>query len=918
MFRQIADFFTRLFDDTDWPPKWHCGRWTEFHGWLYIVSDLLIWAAYFSIPLAIIRYISKKQGLPFLKLYFLFAAFILACGSTHFLDAIAFWIPMYRLNALVRLITGVLSWITVFSVVKLLPQAFSLRSPQELEAEITQRKLAEEQSRENEAQVQTIFDAAPDAIIVMDELGRISKWNPRAEAIFGWTAGEVTGSNLNEVIIPHRYRDAHQKGLARCLETGKSTVSGKTIEIQALDKSGAELDVALRISPAVRQGRRHFIGFIRDISEQKKAREEIHKLNETLEQRVAERTAALNKSIKEISDYKYALDESSIVAITNQKGIITHVNENFCRISKYSAEELIGQDHRIINSGYHPAEYIRHLWATIAHGKIWRGELRNKARDGGIYWVDTTIVPFLDENGKPYQYVAIRADITERKQAEQAFRESQQLLRAIVDNSEAVIYVKDLQGQYLMVNSRFLELFHLDASEVLGKTDRSILPSEAADAVMAVDRRVMAAGRTLKEEELIPQDDGIHTYISVKSTMNDASGRPYAIFGISTDITELKGVEENLRKTLKEVSDYKLALDEASIVAITNQKGIITHVNDNFCRISKYSAEELLGQDHRLINSVYHPAEYIRNLWVTIANGKIWRGELRNKAKDGSIYWVDTTIIPFLEENGKPYQYVAIRADITDRKKAEEELHKLNEELENRITLRTAQLETATKEMEAFAYSVSHDLRAPLRGITGFASILEEEYSSKLDAEAHRITTVIINNAQKMGRLIDDLLAFSRTSRQDIIKTTIPTPSMVQAVTEELTAGMDASSIEWELHPLPKVRGDLGAIRQVWVNLLSNALKYSAGRKPARIEVGSYQHEGQIAFFVKDNGVGFDNKYKGKLFRVFQRLHTADQFEGTGIGLALVEKIVSKHGGAVWAEGEPGNGACFTFSLPVD
>jgi len=790
MLRQITDFFTRLFDDSDWPPKWHCGRWTEFHGWLYIVSDLLIWAAYFSIPVAIIRYISKKQGLPFLKLYFLFAAFILACGSTHFLDAIAFWIPAYRLNALVRLITGVLSWITVFSVIKLLPQAFSLKSPQELETEIAQRKLAEEQSRDNEAQIQTIFDAAPDAIIVIDEEGMITKWNPRAEELFGWTTPEVMGKRLSDVIIPHHYRDAHQKGLTRFLVTGKSTVLGKTIEIQALDKSGAELEVALRISPAVRQGRRHFIGFIRDISEQKRAREEINKLNETLEQRVAERTDALNKSIKEISDYKYALDESSIVAITNQKGIITHVNDNFCKISKYSADELIGQDHRIINSGYHPGEYIRNLWVTIANGKIWRGELRNKAKDGSIYWVDTTIVPFLDENGKPYQYVAIRADITERKQAEQAFQESQQLLRAIIDNSEAVIYVKDLQGQYLMVNSRFLDVFHLDAGEVLGRTDRALLPSEAADAVMELDRRVITAGGTLKEEELIPQDDGIHIYISVKSTIHDGAGKPYAVFGISTDITELKSVEE--------------------------------------------------------------------------------------------------------------------------------ELHKLNEELENRINLRTEQLETAIREMEAFAYSVSHDLRAPLRGITGFASILEEEYSSKLDAEALRLTSVINNNALKMGRLIDDLLAFSRTSRQDIIKTTITTQSMVRDVTDELMNGVETSSIEWEVHPLPKIRGDIAAIRQVWVNLISNAVKYSGNRKPARIEIGSYPDKGQIAFFVKDNGVGFDSRYKDKLFRVFQRLHSADQFEGTGIGLALVEKIVSKHGGTVWADGEPDNGACFSFSLPQE
>ena len=245
-----------------------------------------------------------------------------------------------------------------------------------------------------------------------------------------------------------------------------------------------------------------------------------------------------------IEDYKHALDESSIVAVTDQKGIISYVNDNFCKISKYNKNELIGQDHRIINSGYHSKAFIKSLWTTIANGKVWKGEVKNKAKDGTTYWVDTTIVPFFNEQGKPYQYVAIRSDITDRKK-----------------------------------------------------------------------------------------------------------------------------VEEERKNILKEISDYKDALDESSIVAITDQKGIITHVNDNFCKISKYNKSELLGQDHRIINSGYHSKVFIKSLWTTIANGKVWKGELQNRAKDGTTYWVDTTIVPFLNENGKPYQYVAIRSDITERKK---------------------------------------------------------------------------------------------------------------------------------------------------------------------------------------------------------------------------------------------------------
>lgn len=500
-----------------------------------------------------------------------------------------------------------------------------------------------------------------------------------------------------------------------------------------------------------------------------------------MEQNVPD-TGKDNSLQKELAAYKYALDQSCIVAITDQKGTIIHANDNFCKISKYSREELIGQDHRIINSGYHSKEFIKNIWATIAKGQIWRGELRNRAKDGTIYWVDTTIIPFLNEEGKPYQYVAIRSDITNRK-----------------------------------------------------------------------------------------------------------------------------NTEEYLKETLKEISDYKYALDESSIVAITDQKGIIKYVNANFCKISKYSASELIGQDHRIINSGYHSKEFIRSLWVTIANGKIWRGELKNKAKDGTIYWVDTTIIPFLNESGKPYQYVAIRSDITSRKTAEEKLNQLNEELEERVRQRT-------EELEAFSYSVSHDLRSPLRAVNGYARILEEDYLPVLDEEGRRLLSEVQYNAVRMGVLIDDLLDFSRLGRKEINKSFIDMTELAASCLRELNKGGQHKA-EVKINPLHPVMADRSLMDHVWANLLSNAIKYSSAKEHPLIEVSSKAEDGQLIYSVKDNGAGFEMEYAHKLFGVFQRLHSLHEFEGSGVGLAIVQRVINRHGGTVWADGKPGEGATFYFSL---
>jgi signal transduction histidine kinase len=241
-----------------------------------------------------------------------------------------------------------------------------------------------------------------------------------------------------------------------------------------------------------------------------------------------------------------------------------------------------------------------------------------------------------------------------------------------------------------------------------------------------------------------------------------------------------------------------------------------------------------------------------------------------------------------------------------------QQIHFAQLELESKVRERTLQLENANKELESFSYSISHDLRAPLRAVIGFTSILEEEYSSELDDEAKRLTSVIKKNTQKMGDLIDDLLNFSRLARNDIVKTHINSNEMVR----EVINGLDAkNNIRWNIQSLPDINADINTIRQVWINLISNAIKYSRNQQHSYIEIGTSMHEGQNTFFVKDNGVGFDQQYSHKLFKVFQRLHAANEFEGTGVGLAIVEKIITKHGGKVWAEAEEGKGASFFFTV---
>lgn len=462
----------------------------------------------------------------------------------------------------------------------------------------------------------------------------------------------------------------------------------------------------------------------------------------------------------------------------------------------------------------------------------------------------------------------------------------------------------------------FFKYYNPAVIKNLGYTDKELKARPFIEFVHQDDREetlkeaasLQSGKKTIQFENRYKTKDGSYIWFSW-NVRPDVEKELY--YCSIRNVTERKEMQYMLRET--EEKYRNLAENSPDWIWEVNTQGVYTYASPAAEKLLGYKAEEIVGKTPFELMSP-EEAEKVGSAFISCVEQykPIVKLENKNIHKDGHEVVLETSGVPFFDSKGELAGYRGVDRDITDRKKAEEELAKYREHLEQLVKERTVELENANKELESFAYTVSHDLRAPLRAISGYSNILKEDYAGKLDPEAVKVADVIIDNATRMGMLIDDLLSFSRLGRSAITRAKIDMSMLVKSVYYEITNEKERGLIDFQVEDLPYANGDINMIKLVWQNLISNAIKFSGNNSSTRIKL-SFSNG---TYMIEDNGAGFNMKYSESLFKVFRRLHSTREFPGTGVGLAIVHRIISRHGGEIWGEGELDKGAKFFFSLP--
>ena len=602
------------------------------------------------------------------------------------------------------------------------------------------------------------------------------------------------------------------------------------------------------------------------------------------------------------------------ILLRSMEGRILFWNRGALDLYGWPAEDALGQITQELLQTNFPKP-LDEIVAIIEGTREWEGELAQVTRGGQPLVVMSRWSLLRDEDGRPVSILEINRDITERKHAEKELGLARERLALAFKTGQLGSFDWNIQDGEYRWSAEAKELYGLAQGEFGGRYanwEALVSPEDLPFAREAIARS-LKTGEFQSEWRIRRARDGEVRWISARAKVFfDAQGVPQRMIGVNLDVTDRKRAEEQLRTA----SLYTRSLIEASLdpLVTISREGKITDVNSATEKVTGISREQLIGTN--FCDYFTDPEQAKRGYLEVFAAGLVHDYPLAIRDRSGAVTDVLYNASTFRNEAGEVQGVFAAARDITDRKKAEEALHKLNDELEERVHQRTEELLNVNKELESFNYAVAHDLRAPLRHIHGFAEILSEEAEAKLDESAKHHLEVIRGSVGRMEQLLEDLLNLARLGRQPLRKQTEKLRPIVDEVIESMNADSEGRTVEWRVADLPLIECDRSLLKQVFFNLLSNALKFTRSRENAVIEVGETIREGEPVIFVRDNGVGFDMKYVEKLFGLFQRLHRQQDFEGTGVGLAIVQRIVRRHGGRIWAEAELNKGATFYLWLP--
>jgi len=731
-------------------------------------------------------------------------------------------------------------------------------------------------------QLAAIVESSTDAIIGKTLDGTITSWNEGAEHIYGYTAAEVIGRPVT-LLAPPEYHAEVQAYLDK-IRRGGSVAHHESVRRR---KDGALFPVSLTLSP-IKDCAGVVIGIstiARDVTAWKQ----------------------LEAQLRSAVSYNRSLIEASLdpLVTISREGTIMDVNEATVQITGVERASLIGSD---FSDYFTEPERARAGYREVlAQGFVANYPLAIRHTSGRTAHVLYNATMYHDESGTVAGIFAAARDVTERTKAELEREQYFKFFHASTD----LMGIADPNGAFKKVNPAFTTVLGYSEDDLLAKPFIEFIHPDDQQPTLDEMARQMQRGFSLDFVNRYLCKDGSFRWLSWRATVNYAEGLTYAT---ARDITDRKRAEAELLALTKTLEAERQRFYD---VLETLPVMICLLTPDHHVTFANRAFREKFGEANGR-----HCYEYcfgspaacaFCESYRVLETGEPHRWEV--PTPDGSI--IDAYDFPFTDVDGSPL-ILEMDVDITEHRRAEARIRELNETLERRVSERTAELEATNQELEAFSYSVSHDLRTPLRAIDGFSTLLAEEHADRLDQEGHRLIRIILDNTSKMSKLIDDILAFSRSGRLEMKAAEVAMDSLVGAAWQESEPLRAGRNIRLEIKALPSVRGDAPMLRQVWANLLGNAIKFSKPREIAHIEVGSRTEGREVTYYVRDDGVGFEPEYAHKLFGMFQRLHGVDEFEGTGIGLAIVKRIVTRHGGRVRAEGRVQEGATIYFTLPLE